>query len=36
MLLELVFGLVAGFHGIFRAIKRADRAAALEDELPHG
>lgn len=31
MLLWLVFGLVAGFRGIFRAIKRADRAAAQED-----
>ena len=31
MLLWLVFGLVAGFRGVFRAIKRADRAAAQED-----
>jgi ATP synthase protein I len=31
MLTWLVFGLVAGFRGIFRAIKRADRAAAQED-----
>jgi ATP synthase protein I len=31
MLLWLVFGLVAGFRGIFRSIKRADAAAARED-----
>jgi len=31
MLLWLVFGLVAGFRGIFRAIKRADAAAAREE-----
>ena len=36
MLLWLVFGLVAGFRGIFRAIKRADRAAALEAEEARG
>jgi ATP synthase protein I len=33
MLTWLVFGLVAGFRGIFRAIKRADRAAARELEI---
>lgn len=31
MLLWLVFGLVAGFRGVFRAVARADRAAA-EDQ----
>jgi len=30
MLLWLVFGLIAGFRGVVRAIKRADRAAAEE------
>lgn len=31
LLLWLVFGLVAGFRGVFRAIARADRAAAEEE-----
>ncbi len=31
MLLWLVFGLVAGFRGVVRAIKRADNAAAREE-----
>ena len=31
MLLWLVFGLVAGFRGVMRAVKRADRAAAQEE-----
>ena len=30
MLLWLVFGLIAGFRGVVRAIKRADIAAADE------
>lgn len=33
MLLWLVFGLVAGFRGVFRAINRADKAAAEEAPL---
>lgn len=36
MLLWLVFGLIAGFRGIFRAIRRADRAAAQEEEHARG
>lgn len=31
MLLWLVFGLAAGFRGVVRAIKRADRAAEQEE-----
>jgi len=31
MLLWLVFGLAAGFRGVVRAVKRADRAAAQEE-----
>jgi ATP synthase protein I len=31
MLLWLVFGLTAGFRGVVRAVKRADRAAEQED-----
>ena len=31
MLLWLVLGLVAGFRGVFRAVARADRAAAEQD-----
>lgn len=31
LLLWMVFGLVAGFRGVFRAIARADRAAAEEE-----
>jgi ATP synthase protein I len=31
MLLWLVFGSIAGFRGVVRAIKRADKAAEEED-----
>jgi ATP synthase protein I len=31
MLLWLVFGLIAGFRGVVRAVKRADRAAEQEE-----
>ena len=31
MLLWMVFGLVAGFRGVVRAVKRADKAAAQEE-----
>jgi ATP synthase protein I len=34
MLLWMLFGLVAGFRGVFRAVARADKAAA--EEGPHG
>ena len=30
MLLWLLFGLIAGFRGVFRAVARADRAAAAD------
>lgn len=46
MLLFLGFGLVAGFRGMMRAVRRAERAAAADDaalaaaaapvEVPHG
>ena len=32
MLLFLVLGLVAGFRGVMRALRKADRQAAREDE----
>ena len=32
MLLFLVFGLVAGFRNVLRAVARAERAADLEDK----
>jgi ATP synthase protein I len=32
MLLWLVFGVVAGFRGVFRAVARADRAAQAEEQ----
>ncbi|MBV8756406.1 MAG: AtpZ/AtpI family protein [Deltaproteobacteria bacterium] len=32
MLLWLLFGLVAGFRGVIRAVKREDRAAAAQEE----
>jgi ATP synthase protein I len=32
MLLWLVFGLIAGFRGVFRAVARADRAAEAEQK----
>src|SRR3954466_9354536 len=31
MLLFLVFGLVAGFRNVLRAVERAEKAAAIED-----
>ena len=36
MLLWLVFGLVAGFRGVFRAVSRADKAAEAEEKERHG
>jgi ATP synthase protein I len=37
MLLWLLFGLVAGFRGVFRAVKRADADAKAElEEAGHG
>jgi ATP synthase protein I len=37
MLLWLVFGLIAGFRGVVRAVARADRAAEAEEkEAGHG
>jgi len=36
LLLWLLIGLVAGFRGVFRAINRADRAAALEERDARG
>ena len=37
MLLFLVFGFAAGFRGVLRAVKRADRAAMSEmNEVGHG
>ena len=36
MLLWLVFGLIAGFRGVFRSVARADRAAETDDKEPHG
>jgi ATP synthase protein I len=36
MLLWLLFGLVAGFRGVFRAVARADRAAEADDKERHG
>jgi ATP synthase protein I len=32
MLLWLVFGVIAGFRSVVRAVKRADRAARLEEQ----
>ena len=32
MLLFLVFGLVAGFRNVLRAVERAEKAAAIEDK----
>jgi ATP synthase protein I len=32
LILWMVLGLVAGFRGMFRAVARADRAAAAEDK----
>jgi ATP synthase protein I len=36
MLLWLALGLVAGFRGVLRAVRQADRAARAEHEAPHG
>ena len=36
MLLFLVLGLVAGFRGVYRALREADRDAAAEKEGPRG
>jgi ATP synthase protein I len=36
MLLWLLFGLVAGFRGVFRAVARADRAAEADEKERHG
>ena len=36
MLLFLGFGLVAGFRGVLRAVKRAERAARADEETRHG
>jgi len=36
MLAWLLFGLVAGFRGVFRAVARADRAAEAEEKETRG